>query len=253
MAQTEPGGVAPAPSAAPASGAPANVIAALARVEGEVGGIEKKHGGDGGIQYAFRGIDAISTIVQPLFAKYGVVVVPNVVEHSITEITVNGRPWTDGTLVVDWNIYGPGGPQDMIRATTVGLGRDNSEKTYAKAMTQAYKNLILRLLCIGDPEDDTDGVTHERDAGSSGPRAAAPARNDEPREITKAQECAAAFSSLDGEQKKLVSTHAKTLGVTNVMRSGEHAEDLLAFINALGSTTGIAGDPPVEAEPEEAF
>ncbi len=28
-------------------------------------------------------------------------------------------------------------------------------------MTGAYKNLLLRLLCIGDPADDTDGHTAE--------------------------------------------------------------------------------------------
>lgn len=198
------------------------------------------------MQYAFRGIDAVCTAVQPLLAKYGVVIVPNVIEHSIHEIIVNGKPWTDATVSVVWAIYGPGGVDDVISAQTVGMGRDSSEKGYPKSITQAYKNLLLRLLCIGDPEDDTDGITNERDSGSSQPRAVA-ARSDEPKEITKAQEVAAAFSTLDADQKKLVSAHAKNeLGVNNVMRSGEHAEALLAYIQLLGDTT-------VVDEPEEAF
>jgi hypothetical protein len=64
---------------------------------------------------------------------------------------------------VRWSIYGPGGIDDRIEAVTVGLGRDNSDKGYPKAITQAYKNLLLRVLMIGDPADDADGHTFERD------------------------------------------------------------------------------------------
>lgn len=235
---------APAPVARSVITAPANVIEALARVEGEIGGIEKKRGGDGGIQYAFRGIDAISTAVQPLFAKNGVIIVPHAVDYSVKEITVNSKPWSDGTVAVTWHIYGPGGRDDMIVAQTVGIGRDQSDKQYPKAMTQAFKNLLLRLLCIGDPDDDTDGTTHERDAGSTQPRAAVRPADDGPREVTPAQELAALFSTLDPETKKTVNAHAKELGVTNVMRSGDKAGDLLAYIKLLGDST-------TEAEPEQ--
>ena len=52
-------------------------------------------------------------------------------------------------------------------ATTEGLGRDNSDKGYNKASTAAFKNLLLRLLCIGDPRDDTDGHVVELDTPKS--------------------------------------------------------------------------------------
>lgn len=234
---------------------PTNVIAALALITGEIGGIEKltaaernrrgMGGGEGGISYAFRGIDQITATAQPLFAKYGVVIVPDVQEERLIDIVVNSKPWTDAVVTVCWHIYGPGGVEDVISATTVGMGRDGTDKGFPKAITQAYKNLILRLFSIGDPDDDTDGRTVEADSGGrSTVRAAAP-RSDEPREVTKAQEVAAAFSTLDADQKKLVSAHAKNeLGVNNVMRSGEHAEALLAYIQLLDGAT-------VEAEPEE--
>ena len=144
-------------------GAPTNVIAALARVQADIGGIEKRRGNEGGLQYAFRGIDAVSAAAQPLFGKYGIVIVPTVERYVIDEITVNGKPWSDATVEVRWTIYGPGGVDDKIEAVTVGLGRDNSDKPYPKALTQAYKNLLLRVLTIGDPADDADGHTVERD------------------------------------------------------------------------------------------
>ena len=36
------------------------------------------------------------------------------------------------------------------------LGRDNSDKGVNKAMTQAYKYMLLQVLCIGDRKDDAD-------------------------------------------------------------------------------------------------
>jgi hypothetical protein len=139
-----------------------NVIEALAWVTARMGGIAKTRpdradGEERGILYAYRGIDAIAAAAQPLLGRARVVIVPtdtHTAHHD--KITVNGRAWTDTTVEVDWTVYGPGGVTDQITATTIGIGRDNSDKGYNKAQTQAYKNLLLRLLCIGDPQDDGD-------------------------------------------------------------------------------------------------
>ena len=136
---------------------PANVIAAITRITAEIGGIAKKRGGEGGIRFPFRGIDAICSAAQPLLGANGVTIVPT--ESSITsiqEFTINNRPWTDTFVNVLWTIYGPGGSSDCITATTQGVGRDDSDKGYNKAMTMAFKNVLLRILCIGDPKDDAD-------------------------------------------------------------------------------------------------
>jgi hypothetical protein len=152
---------------------PTNVIAAIARVEAEVGGIEKRkgvnEGGGGGLKYKFRGIDAIAQAAQPLLGQYGVVMVPEVETYSVDDITINSKPWTDTTITVLWTIYGPGGVEDKITSRTIGKGYDNSDKGINKAMTGAFKNLLLRILCIGDPQDDTDGQTNERDAAAPPP------------------------------------------------------------------------------------
>jgi hypothetical protein len=55
-------------------------------------------------------------------------------------------------------------------ARTEGLGEDNADKGINKAMTGAYKNLLLRILCIGDPQDDTDHESNQkalREAGAT--------------------------------------------------------------------------------------
>lgn len=148
---------------------PDNVIAALARVQQFIGGIPKltsaQHRqrigvstGDNeqGVKYAFRSIDQITQRAQPLFGRYGVVIVPRIGSFDQQPIEVAGKPWVECTVTVHWTIYGPGGAHDFIEASTIGSGRDNSDKAVNKAMTSAYKNLVLRLLTIGDPDDDPD-------------------------------------------------------------------------------------------------
>lgn len=156
---------------------PTNVIAAIARVMAEIGGIEKltprqrkargMSGGDAvGIEYAYRGIDQLAQHAQPLFGKFGVVIVPNVVAVEIEPIvkgaaTRENTTWTRTTVEVEWTLYGPGIGLDHPRSDNImtvvhGVGDDNSDKGYNKAMTASFKNLLLRILCIGDPQDDPD-------------------------------------------------------------------------------------------------
>jgi hypothetical protein len=160
---------APAPEPVPAAEvepAPAaNVIEALRRVMVDMPGIGKdSHAAESQGGYAYRGIEAITRETQPLFAKHGVIFVPRVVEHSVRDITVAQRPWTDTSLSVVYRVYGPGGSEDFIEVgPIVTFGRDNSDKGANKCMTQALKYALLQTLCISDTHDDADGSTHEAD------------------------------------------------------------------------------------------
>lgn len=160
---------APAPEPeAPPKPAPRNVIEAIARVELEIGGIRKMTpeerrrltgvaGESGGISFAYRGIDQIAAAAQQLFGEYGVVIVPSVRDSEVEGIVKGaGQQWTRTSVTVEWTLYGPAGVEDRITSTTVGVGDDNADKGMNKAMTAAFKNLLLRILCIGDPQDDTD-------------------------------------------------------------------------------------------------
>lgn len=124
---------------------------------GKDGRADPKQGG-----YAYRGIEQITKHAQGLFAKHGVVMVPQVESCEVRDITVAGKPWTDTTLHVTYEVHGPAG--DSVKVRTVGIGRDNSDKGANKAMTQAFKYALLQLLCISDAKDDVDGQTHEADA-----------------------------------------------------------------------------------------
>lgn len=149
---------------------PTNVVEALACVMNDLPGIGK--GGQAAASqggYKYRGIEQITAEVQGLFAKYGVVCVPRVRARTVEQITVNEKPWTDTYLEVNWDIYGPGGTEDCLPATTFGHGRDNSDKGTNKAQTQAFKYLLLQLLCISDPADDNDGTNQGADSHQYAP------------------------------------------------------------------------------------
>jgi hypothetical protein len=133
----------------------------------ELPAIGKTRDPNAGVKYAFRGIENITAECQELFAKYGVVTVPLTRSRETKDIVVNSNPWTDTFLEVDWRIYGPGGITDCIKATTFGIGRDNSDKGANKAQTAAYKYLLLELLCISDPKDDGDKESHATDSGEA--------------------------------------------------------------------------------------
>lgn len=211
---------------------------ALAKVMEELPGISK---GDRSPQgYTYRGIEAITKQLAPILAANGVIIVPNATITNVVQSPDMGPKWQDVYMSVVWTIVGPDGSQ--LQAQTTGIGRDNADKGANKAQTQAYKYLLLHLLCISDAADDSDGISyddHHDDQRSADDRPRAAAAGPTPE-----QQVATAFAGLDASQKKAVNDHAKTLGVKNVMRSGEHALALLAFMEG-------TPDPTTEPEPAE--
>ncbi len=139
------------------------VTQAIAKVMTELPAIGKGGKSDpsqGG--YAYRGIEQITSAAQRLFGAHGVVFVPEVVKTEVKEITVASKPWTDTFLQVVYHVYGPGGDSIDV-GPLFAIGRDNSDKGSNKAMTQAFKQALLQVLCISDSKDDSDGQSHEAD------------------------------------------------------------------------------------------
>lgn len=245
---------------------PTNVIAAVARVALEIGGIEKltptqraqrgmgSTGGERGITYAYRGIDVIASEAQPLFGKYGVVIVPIVASYEQQEIkTSGGGTMTAYLATVDWRVYGPGGLDDQFTATTVGEARDSGDKAMNKAHTAAFKNLLLRILCIGDPQDDTDNFhTSDEGATSSGqtsrPAAAAFAGSTP----CTLDEWAEAWSkALPKHKNPVIKYGSQVLGVKNINEPGELMPAMMwALRNVEAGREAGQGPVVAAAEPD---
>lgn len=142
-----------------------SVTAALAAIMGELPSIGRDDTSPQG--YSYRGIEAITRQLQPLLAKYGVVIVPSASIQNVVLSPEMKPNWQDVYLTVDWEIFGPDG--HSITARTTGIGRDNADKGANKAQTQAYKYLLLHLLCIADRADDVDGAHYDDPVEEQGP------------------------------------------------------------------------------------
>lgn len=142
---------------------PTNIVQALARCIAEMPAIGKDQTMGGGSQsYNYRSIEAITSHASVLFGRYGIVPKPHKITREVKEIRMGSGSsiWTEDTLTVVYRLYGPGGSKDYLTtAGFVALARDNSDKGTNKALTQAFKQMLLQVLVIGDNKDDPDSYS----------------------------------------------------------------------------------------------
>lgn len=117
--------------------------------------------------YKYRGIEQITAHLQPLLAKYGVTISPQVSLISFDHAPGMNDKWSRAVIAVDWDIEAIDGSKRPAR--TLGVGYDNQDKAVNKAMSQAAKYLYVELFCIADSADDADGQDYS--AGEATPQA----------------------------------------------------------------------------------
>ena len=64
------------------------------------------------------------------------------------------------TVVVEYTVTGPAG--DQITAAAAGQASDSGDKAVPKAMSVAFRTVLLQALCIPTDEPDPDSQVHER-------------------------------------------------------------------------------------------
>ena len=113
--------------------------------------------------YNFRGIDAVVNAVGPVFRKHGIVPVPVKTTASYRDVlTSREKRSRECTVTVTYRFYGPAG--DFIDAEVPGESMDFGDKGAPKAMSVAYRILLLQTLCIPTHEPEPDSQTYERAA-----------------------------------------------------------------------------------------
>lgn len=111
--------------------------------------------------FNFRGIDAVMNAVGPALREHGVICVPVETRTAYRDVhTVNGKPAREVTAVVTYRFYGPAG--DYIEAQAPGESMDSGDKGTPKAMSVAYRTLLLQALTIPTDEPEPDAQTYER-------------------------------------------------------------------------------------------
>lgn len=116
-----------------------------------------------GANYMFRGIDAVMNAAGPAFRAHGVVVMPHkvkAIEYTTVTVGKNQTVMASVRVVVLYRIYGPAG--DWIPGEAPGEAFDSGDKATSKAMSVAYRTLLIQGLTLPTGDQDPDSETHER-------------------------------------------------------------------------------------------
>lgn len=144
------------------------ITKSLCAITAEIGSIgkNKKNQQQG---YSFRGIDDLMNTLHPLFAKYGVVVVPEVLESTREErVTAKGAALISAILRVRYHFTAMDGSE--VCATVIGEGMDSGDKASNKALAVAYKYACFQVFCIPTEEvsaADPDNYTPDRSVSAN--------------------------------------------------------------------------------------
>jgi hypothetical protein len=112
----------------------------------------------GGYRFNFRGIDQVLNAVGPALRRHGVMVLPVDVD-----VTQGGQRMRETLVKVTYEITGP--MNDVKHVASAGEGLDVGERGLAKALTTAYRNMLIVALTIptDDPKMDPDVVDMRRE------------------------------------------------------------------------------------------
>jgi len=137
-----------------------NIFELIPKVMSDVGAIGKSGTNDFD-KYKFRTIDDIYSRLQPALAKHGVFIVPNVIETREEKFkSAKGAEHVRVRLKVKYVLYA--GDGSSVESTVEGEGVDRSDKATNKALTAAFKYMLIQVFCIAvENQDDADKESQE--------------------------------------------------------------------------------------------
>ena len=128
------------------------IYEALAAVMAEIPAIgkDKKNQQQG---FNYRGIDDVYNALNPILAKHGVIMIPEVTDRQREEReTRNGGVLAFVTLTVGYHFCASDG--SSVSCTVIGEGMDSGDKATNKALSIAQKYALFQTFCI--PTQDPD-------------------------------------------------------------------------------------------------
>ncbi len=111
--------------------------------------------------FMYRGVDDVMNALAPALARHGLLVIPNVIERTVTERqSKNGGTLFHTILRVRYSFVSA---EDASKHETevIGEAMDSGDKATNKAMAVAYKYACFQAFCIPLVGVDPDSETHE--------------------------------------------------------------------------------------------
>jgi hypothetical protein len=136
------------------------VYALIPKIMNEVGAIGKS-GKNTQQNYKFRSIDDMYNKLQPVLARNGVFFVPEIIESTEDSYANNkGTRFVRVKVRVKYHIYAADGSE--LISVVDGEGIDTSDKATNKAITAAFKYMLIQVFCIAVEDlPDADKDSHE--------------------------------------------------------------------------------------------
>jgi hypothetical protein len=116
---------------------------------------------EGGGEFSYKGVSSpqVITFAKRALLDNGVVFIPVAAQDGVRISGNKTALWVEGQFVSVDN------PTDRIAVGAWGAGTDNNDKDYAKAMTNAVKIILSKVLMMSTLEDEHDEATpHDADA-----------------------------------------------------------------------------------------
>jgi len=211
-------------------------------------------------KFHFRGHDAVMKALNPLLAKHGVFVVPDVLDRTTAQrATRSGGVMYEVNLHVRYRFYGPNG--DYVEASSWGEGTDSGDKATSKAMTMAFKSVLAQAFAIatsemGDPDGETPEETVRRGAALDPMTVLPEVFRGEGEPLSRVGEAAAHVDpSVDWKATWQNAIGARWEGKTyGTLGPEEQREAIARFAHAVEKLSG-EGDfpPPTDEQVAEAF
>ena len=132
-------------------------------------------------KFAYRGIDDVMNVFQPLMAERGIFIVPEVIEQRREErLSSKNNNLIYSVLKMKYTFYASDGTS--ISATVIGEGMDSGDKASNKAMAVAMKYAMFQVFCIPteemgncDPDGTSPSVQQRTQLGPTQQQAQQPA------------------------------------------------------------------------------
>nr|DAM53801.1 MAG TPA: ERF superfamily protein [Caudoviricetes sp.] len=176
-----------------------NLYQKLAKITGEIGVIAKD-GNNQQQKYKYIEYETIAGKFRELFSKYGVVLIPSMVEQERSAITTSrGSSGVSTVCHFEFTVVNADKPDDRFVVKWQGEAADYGDKATNKAATAAVKYYLMRQFNISSKGDeDPDSQTPEVAQKQQKPAMASV------RQITAVSKLLASKGVTSGEDRKAI-------------------------------------------------
>jgi hypothetical protein len=110
--------------------------------------------------FKFRGIDAVMNNLHPIFAKHGVIILPEVLSNEASDRTTSkGNSMIHRVMGIRYRFIAEDGTS--LDCTVSGEAMDSGDKSVAKCMAIALKYALSQSFLLPYDEIDPDAESHE--------------------------------------------------------------------------------------------